>query len=385
MASGSGKACVVGIGMTELSRNSGRSITRLALEALIAAADDAGVAPSMIDGFVPYPDSVTAEDVIPVLGSADVRFTAVSHMGGASSLAGLRLATLAVESGQADYVAVFVARNGSSATRIDQRVRRLTGQAYRRELEYPHGMNTPAQWYALACRRHMHEFGTTREALGTVALTMRDNAQRNPGAQMYGRKLSMDDYLSAPVIADPYLKYDCCLETDGAAAVIIAREERMADCRAPGVRIEGIAEGHPDSADDIAGRWDIFDTGLTRAAPRAFGQAGLTPADVDLAYIYDCFTFEVIQQIEEAGFCGRGEGGDFVLDGNIASGGSLPVNTHGGLLSEGHLTGMNHLVECVRQLRHQAPDERQVAGARVAALTGWGDMGDGALAVLTKA
>ncbi|MFF5254437.1 lipid-transfer protein [Streptomyces leeuwenhoekii] len=385
MASGTGKACVVGIGQTELSRNSGRSITRLALEALFAAADDAGIAPSMIDGFVPYPDSVTAEDVIPVLGGADVRFTAVSHMGGASSLAGLRLATLAVESGQADFVAVFVARNGSSATRIDQRVRQLTGQAYRRELEYPHGMNTPAQWYALACRRHMHEFGTTREALGTVALTMRENAQRNPGAQMYGRKLTMDDYLSAPVIADPYLKYDCCLETDGAAAVIVAREDRLADSRVPGVRIEGIAEGHPDSADDIAGRWDIFNTGLTKAAPRAFGQAGLTPADVDLAYIYDCFTFEVIQQLEEAGFCGRGEGGDFVLDGNIAAGGSLPVNTHGGLLSEGHLTGMNHLVECVRQLRHQAPDGRQVADARVAALTGWGDMGDGALALLAKA
>ncbi|MGW0246575.1 thiolase C-terminal domain-containing protein [Nocardia goodfellowii] len=384
MASASGKACVVGIGWTELSRNSGRSITRLALEALIAAADDAGISPSAIDGFVPFPDSVTTEDVIPVLGSADVRFTAVSHMGGASSLAGLRLATLAVESGQADYVAVFVARNGASATRIDQRVRQLTGQAYRRELEYPHGMNTPAQWYALTCRRHMHEFGTTREALGTVALTMRANAQRNPGAQMYGRELTMADYLNAPVIADPYLKFDCCLESDGAAAVIIAREGRVAHTRAPGVRIEAIGEGHPDSADDLAARWDTFGTGLTKAAPRVFGQAGIAPGEVDLAFIYDCFTFEVVQQLEEAGFCGRGEGGAFVLDGNIAADGKLPVNPHGGLLSEGHLAGMNHLVECVRQLRHQAPDDRQIAGAEVAALTGWGDMGDGALAVLTK-
>jgi acetyl-CoA acetyltransferase len=374
-----GKASIVGIGQTELSRNSGRSITRLALEALLAAADDAGIAPSMIDGVVPYPDSVSAEDVIPVLGCTDVRFTAVPHMGGASSLAGLRLAALAVESGQADHVAVFVARNGSSATRVDQRVRQLAGQAYRRELEYPHGMNTPAQWYALACRRHMHEFGTTREALGTVALTMRANAQRNPGAQMYGRELTMDDYLNAPMIADPYLKYDCCLETDGAAAVIVAR-----DAAAPGVRIEGIAEGHPDSADDIASRRDIFNTGLTKAAPRAFAQAGMCPSDVDIAFIYDCFTFEVIQQLEEAGFCERGEGGPFVLDGNIAADGSLPVNPHGGLLSEGHLTGMNHLVEAVRQLRHQAPGGRQVQGAEVAAVTGWGDMGDGALALLRR-
>ena len=385
MAPGPGTACIVGIGQTELSRNSGRSITRLALEALLAAADDAGIAPSMIDGLVPYPDSVTAEDVIPVLGGADVRFTAQSHMGGASSLAGLRLAALAVEAGHADHVAVFVARNGASATRIDQRVRQLTGQAYRRELEYPHGMNTPAQWYALACRRHMHEFGTTREALGTVALTMRANAQRNPGAQMYGRTLTMDDYLGAPVIADPYRKFDCCLETDGAAAVIVARQDRAADAPAPAVRIRGIAEGHPDSADDLAGRWDFFNTGLTKAAPRAFGQAGIGPGDVDVAFIYDCFTFEVIQQLEEAGFCGRGEGGGFVLDGHIAPGGSLPVNPHGGLLSEGHLTGVNHLIECVRQLRHQAPGGRQVADVEVAALTGWGDMGDGALALLTKA
>ena len=384
MSTGGGKACIVGIGQTELSRNSGRSTTRLALEALLAAADDAAVDPAAIDGVVPYPDSVSTEDVIPVLGSPDVRFSAVAHMGGASSLAGLRLAALAVESGQADYVAVFVARNGSSVARVDQRVRQLAGQAYRRELEYPHGMNTPAQWYALTCRRHMHEFGTTREALGTVALTMRANAQRNPGAQMYGRELTMAQYLDAPVIADPYLKYDCCLETDGAAAVIVARQDRARDAAAPIVRIEGIAEGHPDSADDIASRSDFFDTGLTKAAPRAFGQAGMTPSDVDLAFIYDCFTFEVIQQLEEAGFCGRGEGGTFVLDGNIAADGSLPVNPHGGLLSEGHLTGMNHLVEAVRQLRHHTPDGRQVAGAEVAAITGWGDMGDGALAVLAR-
>jgi acetyl-CoA acetyltransferase len=385
MGTDGGKACIVGIGQTELSRNSGRSITRLALEALLVAADDAGIDPAAIDGVVPYPDSVSAEDVIPVLGSPDVRFTAVAHMGGASSLAGLRLAALAVESGQADHVAVFLARNASSVSRVDTRVRQLAGQAYRRELEYPHGMNTPAQWYALACRRHMHEFGTTREALGTIALTMRANAQRNPGAQMYGRELTMEQYLSAPVIADPYLKFDCCLETDGAAAVIVARENRARDASGPVVRIEGIAEGHPDSADDMASRWDIFNTGLTKAAPRAFGLAGMTPSDVDIAFIYDCFTFEVIQQLEEAGFCGRGEGGPFVLDGSIAPDGSLPVNPHGGLLSEGHLTGMNHVVEAVRQLRRQVPDDRQVPGAETAAITGWGDMGDGALALLARA
>lgn len=377
-----GQARITGIGHTEYSKASGRSTVRLAFEAITAAAADAGLDPSRIDGIVPFPMGPTSEDLMPLLGTTDVRFTAVPHLGGASSTAGLRLAALAVENGAADHVVVFVARNGRTGERIDARVRQLTGQLYRQQLEYVHGMNTPAQWYSLLCRRHMHEFGTTREALGTVALTMRANAQRNEHAQMYGRELTWDDYLNAPVIADPYRKFDCCLETDGAAAVVVSRADHARDAAAAPVRIASVVEGHPDSADDIANRRDFFDTGLTKAAPRGFGPAGLTPADVDVAMIYDCFTFEVIQQLEEAGFCPRGEGGAFVTDGHIAPDGSLPVNPHGGLLSEGHLAGMNHVVEAVRQLRGDG-GARQVAGARVAAVTGWGDMGDGALALLT--
>ena len=373
-------ARIIGIGQTDLSRNSGRSTTRLAFEAITAAAADAGIAPDEIDGFVPFPMGPTVEDLAPILGSRDIRFTATAQMGGASSLAGIRLAAMAVRTNAARYVAVYVARNGRSGAGIDQRVRQLAGQAYRQGLEYPHGMNTPAQWYSLICRRHMHEFGTTREALGTVALTMRRNAQRNPQAQMFGRELTMRDYLDSPVIADPYLKFDCCLETDGAAAVIVSSES-AAGTSAP-VSIAGIAEGHPESADDIANRVDFFDTGLTQAAPRAFAEAGLRAQDVDVAMIYDCFTFEVVHQLEEAGFCPRGEGGAFVLDGAIASDGQLPVNPHGGLLSEGHLAGMNHVIEAVRQLRGGC-GERQVADCRVAAVTGWGDLGDGALALLT--
>jgi acetyl-CoA acetyltransferase len=229
----------------------------------------------------------------------------------------------------------------------------------------------------------MHEFGTSREALGTIALTMRSNAQRNSNAQMFGRTLTMPEYLDAPVIADPYRLFDCSLETDGACAVILTSADRARDCFAPPVAVIGAAEGHPDSADDIANRPDFFDTGLTKAAPRALSEAGITHSDVDVALIYDCFTFEVIQQLEEAGFCGRGEGGPFVLDGNISPGGSLPVNPHGGLLSEGHVGGMNHVVEAVRQLRGTA-GERQVAGAEVAVVTGWGDMGDGSIAALAR-
>jgi acetyl-CoA acetyltransferase len=229
----------------------------------------------------------------------------------------------------------------------------------------------------------MHEFGTTREQLGMVALTMREHAQLNPAAQMYGRPLTMEQYLAAPTIADPYLLFDCCLESDGACAIILTTAERAKDMRHPVVEVKAVAEGHADSPDDIVNRRDFFSIGLTRAAPIAFGNARITPEAVDVALVYDCFTFEVIQQLEEAGFCDRGTGGDFVERGNIRLGGTLPVNPHGGMLSAGHLAGIGHIAEAVHQLRGTA-GPRQVVDARVAAVTGWGDLGDGALAILER-
>lgn len=376
-------ASIAGTGQTELSKNSGRSTVRLAFEAISAALDDAGLSASDIDGIVPYPMGPTAEDVAGIFGLKGLRFTGVPHMGGASAIAGIRMAAMAVESGAADTVVVFVARNGRSETTIDRRVIQLAGQSFRQELEYTHGLSTPAQWYALMCRRHMHEFGTTREALGTVALTMRAHAQLNPRAQMYGRPLTMDDYLSAAPVADPYLKFDCCLETDGAAAIVITSEERARDGKHSPVHILAGEEGHPNPADNLVGRSSLHHVGLTDAAPRAFARAGITTSDVDLGLIYDCFTFEVIQQIEAMGFCEVGEGGDFVLDGHLSLDGSLPTNPHGGLLSEGHLAGLNHAVEAVTQLRGDAGD-RQIAEAGIAVVTGWGDLGDGAIAILGR-
>lgn len=378
-------ACIIGVGQTELSRASGRSVQRLAAEAAEAALADAGIPAGAIDGIVPSPLGPTAEDMIAAFGIADARFTAVPHLGGASAVASLRLAALAIAEGQADVVLAYVARNGRSGARVGQRVAvAMPGQQFRRNLEHPHGLNTPAQWYSLLCRRHMHEHGTTREQLGAVALTMRRHANLNPAAQMHAVTLTMEEYLAAPVIADPYHLFDCCLETDGAAAILIAGARYAGRLTSTPVYIEGAAEGHADSADDISNRVDFLNTGLTKAAPRAFAMAGCGPDDIDFAMIYDCFTFEVIHQLESAGFCAPGRGGEFVADGHIALGGRLPVNPSGGLLSEGHLGGMNHIVEAVRQLRGLGGD-RQVQGAARCAVTGWGDLGDGALAILGTA
>lgn len=377
-------AYLVGVGETEFSRDSGRSTQVLAIEAIMQAIQDAGVDRQQIDGIVPFFQGPSSEDVMGALGLAGVTFTAVPHVGGAGSVAAVRLAAMAIEAGLASCVIAFVARNGRSGVKVHDRVKDLTGQPIRQELEWPSGMNTPAQWYSLLARRHMIEYGTGRDALAAVALAMRRHANSNPHAQMYERALTATQYFDAPVIADPYHLFDCSLETDGASALLIGNRSIADATGLPLVRVEGSGEGHPVPADDIANRRDFFRIGLSTAAPQAFAMAGLTPGDVDVAMIYDCFTFEVIHQLEEAGFCPQGEGGAFVIEGNIERTGSLPVNPHGGLLSEGHMAGMNHVVEAVRQLRWSHEPSRQIRGAEVAAVTGWGDMGDGSMILLTR-
>jgi len=382
-------ACIVGIGETKYCRKPGSGMTQLGLQlqAATRAIADAGLSAKDIDGIMPFPNLGHAEEFAANLGVENLRFATTVHTGGAASVASLQLASLAVNSGVADAVLIPAGWNGFSGSRarqtVSQDVSSLPGGAIARDFYLPFGLTAPPQWYSLMARRHMYEFGTSAEQLGAIAVAMHKHAQLNDNAVMCGKPLSLEDYLASPMITDPYRLFDCCLETDGAAAVVVTSGERARDLSQRPVEILSVASAQPYPADEITNRKDIFRTGLTIAAPEAFARAGVTPQDMDFAEIYDCFTFEVLQQIEETGFCKRGEGGAFVEGGRIELGGALPVNTHGGLLSEAHVLGMNHVVEAVRQLRRTA-GPRQVDDAELGLVTGWGDFGDGSIAILKR-
>jgi len=382
-------ACIVGVGETAVCRKpgSGLNVIALQLRAIAAALEDAGLKGSDIDGIVPFMKHGSAEVFAANIGCTNLRLNAQLHVGGAAPVAALKLAAMAVATGGANYVLVPAGWNAYSVP-----VRQLTGagDAYEtpdggisRDYYLPFGLTAPPQWYSLMARRHMHEYGTSAEQLGAVAIAMRKHAQLNPAALMHGKPLTMSEYLASPMIADPYRLFDCCLETDGAAAYIVTTPERAKDLPRRPVHIMAAATSQPDPADEFTNRKDFHRIGLTDAAPEAFGAAGVAPSDMDFAQIYDCFTFEVIQQLEEAGFCKRGEGGAFVEGGAIELGGRLPVNTHGGLLSHGHVLGMGHIVEAVRQLRGEL-GSRQVPDAELGVVTGWGDFGDGSIAILRR-
>ncbi|MDR7033136.1 thiolase C-terminal domain-containing protein [Mesorhizobium sp. BE184] len=369
------QACITGVGNTEYRKKIDRPAEILAIEAVLAAAADAGIDPKQIDGIIPYPGHI-GDDVIQAELGLNPRFRVMIDMGGCSAVSALRVAAMAVLSGAANHVLLFRGLKGSSGARKADRPSFLPGQPFRRHLEYVYGMNTPAQRYAVLCQRYKHEYGLERRTLGEIALAARAHANLNPNAQMHGRDLTMDDYLGGRLIADPYTLFDCCLETDGASAVIVSARNEARD-----IRILSVAEAQGASPDDTSNRDPFLDIGLTQAANQVWNDLGMGPQDMDAAMVYDCFTFEVLHQLEEAGFAKHGEGAALVADGGIRLGGKLPVNTHGGMLSEAHQAGLNHVVEAVRQLRGEC-GVRQVENARLVAVTGWGQLGDGSFAVL---
>lgn len=380
------KAAIVGIGETQYSKNSGMTNVELLLQAAARAIDDAGLSPSDIDSIMPTFFGATAEDFVSNFGIKDLRFTATIHMGGASTVASLQTAAMAIAAGVATNVLCVIGWNGYSAMRVasvaSQREIPLPVIPLILQFEMPFGMVIPAHLYAPMAMRHMHEYGTTSLQFGAVAVAMRKHAILNDKAIMK-KPMTIEDHQNSRMIAEPFRLFDCCLESDGAAAVVLTSAERARDMAHRPVYIMGVAEGHADLPDQIANRPVMTELGVKKAAPKAFAMAGITPKDVDVALIYDCFTWVVICQLEDLGFCKKGEGGPFVEGGRIELGGDLPVNTHGGLLSQAHVIGMNHVVEAVRQLRGDA-GLAQVKDAEIALVTGYGDLGDGSVAVLRR-
>jgi acetyl-CoA acetyltransferase len=379
------KAAVTGVGDTDYTRDAGgRSALSLQLDAALKAIADAGLAPREIDGIVmPSPSSpVVAEDLVTNLGIPDLRFSTGTPLGGAGPVAALQCAAAAVAAGICSHVLLSLARTGRSGQRIGARVQGMPQFRTVGEFEAPVGAIAPAQYYAPMARRHMELFGTTSRQLAEIAVSTRNHAILNGNARM-AKPITVEDHQNSRMIADPLRLLDCSLESDGAAAVVVSAADRARDMRRPRILLAGMVEGHPDSPSSITQRGDMTRLGLAKAAPRTFAMAGVAPADIDVAEIYDCFTYIVLCQLEDLGFCAKGEGGAFVEGGALGLGGRLPVNTHGGLLSQAHMAGMNHVVELVRQLRGEA-GRAQVQDAEVGLVTGYGDLGDGTLAVMTR-
>jgi acetyl-CoA acetyltransferase len=374
-------AAIAGVGATEYYLRGGsapRTALALTVEAILAACQDAGLSPAQIDGFAYYANagagygqSVDTALLIEALGIPEVSFSATLTGGGGGSAGAIGLARAAIVAGEANTV-VTVMVIQQSGTRLgqmfaDQHVDGLSA------FLQPTGLAGPGHLIALLARRHMHKYGTSRDAYAQIALSQRENAMARPGALMR-KPMSLDDYFAAPMIADPLCLFDFCLESDGAVAVITTSIERAKDLRQPAIAVIASAQG----GSRTWGRgftWmgmpdDVFaSAGHQPVARRLFGLSGLSPADIDVALLYDHFSPMVLMQLEDYGFCDRGEGDAFVRSGAIRfDGGSVPVNTHGGHLSEAYIIGMTHIREAVEQLRGSAIN--QVAGAELALVTG---------------
>jgi len=383
------RARIAGVGETEYVRGTEKSTVALRLEASLAACRDAGIPPAEIDGVVIPGSHLEAEQFVAGLGITDLRFSAHNSMGGAGTVAAVAVAAGAVRAGLARRVLVaagsaqFSGGRRLSSAEGGAMSFRWPGQAIRDHLEYPYGVSVPMQWYSLHANRWLAETGADRTGMRDVALSTRQHAHRNAKAYFRGRPLSAQQYDESPLVVEPFRLFDIVSETDGAAAVVVDRADAdlLSDHRP--VLIAGGGEGHADVPDDLVTRPDMLQMGLTKLAPRLFAEVGISCEDLDFAQIYDCFTFVVLRQLEELGFCERGEAPSFVRERGIGPGGGLPVNTHGGLLSQGHIAGMNHVVEAVLQLRGAA-GEAQVPNAGLGVVTGYGDMSDGSMLVLTR-
>ena len=363
------RAAIVGIGATEFSKDSGRSELQLALECVSAALEDAGLEHSDVDGMVTFTmDNNPAVEVNRFLGGGHLTFFSRIHYGGGAACATVQQAAMAVATGVADTVVCYRAMNERSLSRFGTGIQDMRPEPTTASAHFgwyaPYGLLTPASWVAMVARRYMVEFGATSEDFGRVTVAARRFAATNPNAYFHDKPITLDDHQRSRFIVEPLRMLDCCMESDGGVAIVVTSLERARDLRCRPVRICAAAQGATNEQQMMTGFYTDDITGLPEmglVAKQLYATAGIGPKEVQAAIIYDHFTPFVLAQLEEFGFCGRGEAKDFVKDGNIGAGGSLPTNPHGGQLGEAYIHGMNGIAEAVRQLRGKAVN--QIDGA----------------------
>jgi acetyl-CoA acetyltransferase len=373
----SGEVAIVGVGEADHSGASGRGAVEIGAQAVERALADAGIAPGEVDGIL-YRGGIGPQfDEKAFHAHFGTRHELwASSEGGAMTWAATApyLAAQALRAGRARVLVNVFSVDWAS------RRGQMTGgpgvfhaqERMKASLELPFGWFPQPVYFATIARRHMHEHGTSEAQLGAIAVAARRHANGHPGAVLRQKPLSLADYLARPMLVDPLRVEDCCLISDGGAAYVMTSPERARDCRRPPVRVLGVGEGRSATGGYWSQQPAFTSTPQRFSAPAAFGMAGIGPADVDVLALYDPFTIVALMQLEDMGFCAKGEGGAFVegtrlhFDGGP---GALPLNTHGGLLSHAYVLGIAHVVELVRQLRGEAANP--VADARVAVYGGY--------------
>ncbi|MFD6434270.1 lipid-transfer protein [Streptomyces venezuelae] len=356
-----GRAAIVGIGATEFSKDSGRSELKLAVEAVGAALEDAGLTPDDVDGMVTFTMDTNPEiTVAQAAGIGELSFFSRIHYGGGAACATVQQAALAVATGVAEVVVCYRAFNERSGRRFGSGVQQREPSAEGAALGWalPFGLLTPASWVAMAAQRYLHAYGLAPEAFGHVAVMDRKYAATNPAAYFHGKPITLEDHAASRWIVEPLRLLDCCQETDGAQAIVVTSAERARDLRHPPAVIAAAAQGAGRAQEQMTSFYRDDLRGLPAmgvVAKQLWRTSGLGPADIDVGILYDHFTPFVLMQLEEFGFCGPGEAADFV------AGERLPLNTHGGQLGEAYLHGMNGIAEAVRQVRGTSVN--QIPGA----------------------
>ncbi len=353
------KAAIAGIGATEFSKDSGRSELRLAVEATEAALEEAGLEPSEVDGMVTFTADTNPEiEIARSLGIGELTFFSRIHHGGGAACATVQQAAMAVATGVSQVVVCYRGFNERSGQRFGAGVQGRAPIANAESAHFswyaPYGLLTPAQWVAMFARRYMHAFGATSADFGRVAVADRKHAATNPAAWFYGEPITIEDHQSSRWIVEPLHLLDCCQESDGGQALVVTSLERARDLRQRPAAIRAAAQGSGDDQDMMTSYYRDDITGLPEmglVARQLWATAGLGPEHVQAAIFYDHFTPFVLCQLEEFGFCSRGEAKDFMADGNIEIGGRLPINTNGGQLGEAYIHGMNGIAEAVRLVR----------------------------------